>query len=70
LSPGFGGIVGGEIKAALSGMKDAPQIYNVAIGLGGRDVPLEMWPRLLDVPKQGGGFRILDLEPAKLGEMS
>ncbi|OJX81340.1 hypothetical protein [Magnetospirillum sp. 64-120] len=70
LSPGFGGIVGGEIKAALSGMNDAPQVHNVAIGLGGRDVPMEMWPRLLDVPQQGGGFRILDLEPAKLGEMS
>lgn len=70
LSPGFGGIVGGEIKAALSGMVDAPQIHNVAIGLGGRDVPMEMWSRLLDVPKQGGGFRILDLEPAKLGDVS
>jgi len=70
ISPGFGGIVGGEIKAALCGMADAPQIHNVAIGLGGRDVPLEMWPRLLDVPRHGGGFRILDLEPAKLGEMS
>lgn len=70
LSPGFGGIVGGEIKAALSGMVDAPQIHNVAIGLGGRDVPMEMWSRLLDVPKQDGGFRILDLEPAKLGDVS
>lgn len=70
VSPGFGGIVGGEIKAALSGLADAPQIHNVAIGLGGRDVPMEMWPRLLEVPRQEGGFRILDLEPAKLGEMS
>ncbi|MCA1907612.1 MAG: hypothetical protein LDL39_04550 [Magnetospirillum sp.] len=70
LSPGFGGIVGGEIKAALSGLPNAPHIHNVAIGLGGRDVPMEMWPRLLEVPRQDGGFRILDLEPAKLGEMS
>ena len=70
LSPGFGGIVGGEIKAALSGMAQAPCIHNVAIGLGGRDVPMEMWPRLLDVPAAAGDFRILDLEPAKLGEMS
>lgn len=70
VSPGFGGIVGGEIKAALAGLADAPQIHNVAIGLGGRDVPMEMWSRLLEVPRQEGGFRILDLEPAKLGEMS
>lgn len=69
LSPGFGGILGGEIKAALSGMAKMPRIHNVAIGLGGRDVPLEMWPRLLDVPTEDGGFRILDLEPAKLGEV-
>ncbi|TNC98281.1 MAG: porAH [Stygiobacter sp.] len=68
LSPGFGGILGGEIKAALSGMAKMPRIHNVAIGLGGRDVPLEMWSRLLDVPTEDAGFRILDLEPAKLGD--
>lgn len=67
LSPGFGGILGGEIRAALAGMTDAPRVHNVAIGLGGRDVPLEMWSRLLEVPNHEDGFRILDLEPAKLG---
>ena len=68
LSPGFGGIVGGEIKAALAGMAKAPRVHNVAIGLGGRDVPLDMWTRLLEVPGREGGFCILDLEPAKLGD--
>ncbi|MBR9970500.1 hypothetical protein [Magnetospirillum sulfuroxidans] len=70
ISPGFGGVLGGEIRAALSGMTQAPRIHNVAIGLGGRDVPMEMWGRLLNVPAEDAGFRILDLEPAKLGDAS
>ncbi|HSV28479.1 MAG TPA: pyruvate ferredoxin oxidoreductase [Candidatus Omnitrophota bacterium] len=66
LSPGSGGILGGEVKAVLADLKKPPRIHNVAVGLGGRDVPMEMWPRLLDVAKEAPGFRILDLEPAKL----
>lgn len=66
LSPGWGGILGGEVKAALADMKKPPRMHNVALGLGGRDVPMEIWPRLLEVAKEAPGFRILDLEPAKL----
>lgn len=66
ISPGWGGILGGEVKAVLADMKKPPKVHNVAVGLGGRDVPLDMWPRLLDVAKEAPGFRILDLEPAKL----
>lgn len=66
LSPGWGGILGGEVKAVLADLKKPPRIHNVAVGLGGRDVPLEIWPKLLDVTEQAPGFQILDLEPAKL----
>ncbi len=70
LSPGAGGIVGTEVRAALGGMPDAPRIHNVAVGLGGRDVPLELYPRLMDVARaeRETGFAILDLEPEKLPE--
>lgn len=68
LSPGFGGILGGEIRAALAEWDQSPRVHNVVLGLGGRDVPMDIWPRLLRVPTDGQGFRILDLEPAKLGE--
>lgn len=66
LSPGWGGILGGEVKAVLADLKSPPRIHNVAVGLGGRDVPLEIWPKLLDLAEQAPGFQILDLEPAKL----
>ncbi|MEW5728109.1 MAG: pyruvate ferredoxin oxidoreductase, partial [Pseudomonadota bacterium] len=66
LSPGWGGILGGEVKAVLADMKKPPRVHNVALGLGGRDVPLEAWTALLDEAKGTPGFRILDLEPAKL----
>ncbi|CAA7618078.1 pyruvate ferredoxin oxidoreductase [Magnetospirillum sp. UT-4] len=66
ISTGFGGVLGGEVRSALLEMKKAPKVHNVALGLGGRDVPMEMWPRLLAVPKEVEGFRILDLDPAKL----
>ncbi|MGE5546020.1 MAG: pyruvate ferredoxin oxidoreductase [Solirubrobacterales bacterium] len=66
LSPGWGGILGGEVKAALADMKKPPRVHNVALGLGGRDVPLDAWSRLREVPSGPPGFRILDLEPAKL----
>lgn len=66
LSPGSGGIVGGEVRAALSVMDNAPRIHNVALGLGGRDVPLEAWDSVLAAISDPPGFRILDLEPAKL----
>ncbi len=70
-SPGGGGIVGLEVLAALSGTENPPRIHNFAVGLGGRDVPLEILPRLLDkvraslVPNQ---FEIFDVALERLPE--
>ncbi len=68
LSPGLGGIVGAEVRAALSAMERPPRVLNYAVGLGGRDVRLETWAMILDAAaeEEAGGFRILDLEPEKL----
>jgi pyruvate ferredoxin oxidoreductase alpha subunit len=51
-------------------MADPTRVHNVAVGLGGRDVPLELYPRLLEVAsgRRETGFAILDLEPDKLPE--
>lgn len=68
LSPGSGGIVGTEIRAAFCGTGDAPRIHNFSVGLGGRDIPMEIYPRILDAVREGSGmpFAILDMEPEKL----
>ncbi len=68
LSPGAGGIVGTEVRATLSAMDSPPQIFNFAVGLGGRDVPMEIYTRLLEAigAGRGTGFDILDLDTGKL----
>lgn len=68
LSPGAGGIVGAEVRAALAGLDDAPEIFNFSVGLGGRDVPLETYEKLLEAMGRGAGsgFDMLDLETARL----
>jgi pyruvate ferredoxin oxidoreductase alpha subunit len=68
LSPGFGGIVTAEVLAALASMVAAPRVYGFAAGLGGRDIPLELYPRLLAAMEQAepGGFAIIDVELEKL----
>jgi pyruvate ferredoxin oxidoreductase alpha subunit len=68
LSPGGGGIVGAEVRAALFEAPSRPKIHNFAAGLGGRDMPLDLYPRLLariahEAPVQ---FAIFDLEPERL----
>ena len=70
LSPGSGGIIGIEVRAALAGMQDPPRIHNFAVGLGGRDVPLEIYPRLLAAIREEApsGFSILDVELDKIDE--
>ncbi|MBI4969048.1 MAG: pyruvate ferredoxin oxidoreductase [Rhodospirillales bacterium] len=67
-SPGQGGILGTEVRSALAGMKKKPTIKNFAIGLGGRDIPLETITHLLDAAKEQeeGDFAILDVELNKL----
>ncbi len=68
LSPGSGGIVGSEVRAAFSGVVDAPRIHNFSVGLGGRDIPLDIFPRLHAALRNGDGlpFAVIDLEPDRL----
>jgi pyruvate ferredoxin oxidoreductase alpha subunit len=68
LSPGSGGIVGLEVLAALSELAKPPRVHNFAAGLGGRDIPLEILPKLLSVLKNPGErrFRIIDVDLKKL----
>jgi pyruvate ferredoxin oxidoreductase alpha subunit len=68
LSPGIGGIVGNEVRAAFSDMAEAPRVHNFTVGLGGRDIPLDIYPRLHAALLRGDGlpFAVLDLEPDRL----
>ena len=68
LSPGQGGILGTEVRAAFAGLRGAPRVHNVAVGLGGRDVGPEMLGALVDAACAGRlpVFSIFDLQPAKL----
>ncbi len=68
LSPGSGGIVGTEVRAVLSELPAAPRVHNFSVGLGGRDVPLDIYPRIHEAVRAGSGipFDIIDLEPDKL----
>ncbi len=70
LSPGGGGIVGPEVRAALSEMDQPPRVHNVAMGLGGRDIPLEAYPRLLALAQepQPIRFSVFDADLEKLPE--
>jgi pyruvate ferredoxin oxidoreductase alpha subunit len=68
LSPGMGGIVGLEVLAALAELPNPPRVHNFATGLGGRDIPLQILPRLLAVLSNPGDrrFRIIDVDLEKL----
>jgi pyruvate ferredoxin oxidoreductase alpha subunit len=68
LSPGAGGIIGAEVRAALSRMTHPPAVYNYAAGLGGRDMPLDLLARILEASKKPAheSFSIFDLQPDKL----
>jgi len=46
-SPGGGGIVAAEVKAALYG-QDGPQVVSFAAGLGGRDIGMDVYPQLME----------------------
>ena len=47
-----------------------PKIYNYTVGLGGRDIPVELYPQLIDALKEAedGDFAIFDVELEKLPE--
>ena len=68
LSPGAGGIVGTEVRAALSELEDPPEIFNYAVGLGGRDIPLTLYEEVLKTIATGtpNGFSIFDVNLEKL----
>jgi pyruvate ferredoxin oxidoreductase alpha subunit len=68
LSPGMGGIIGTEVRAVLSGMARPPRVHNVAVGLGGRDVPMDVLPRLVRAALKRSlpPFSVFDLQPEKL----
>ncbi|MFP4181621.1 MAG: pyruvate ferredoxin oxidoreductase [Thiohalospira sp.] len=67
ISPGAGGVLTPEVKAALADAGLAPAVHGVAAGLGGRDIPLEILPRLVALADQAPDpFRIIDLEPDRL----
>ena len=68
LSPGVGGIIGPEVRAALSEAHSPPRIHNFAAGLGGRDVPLEIFPKLLEATRARDAtrFAIIDVDTVKI----
>ncbi len=70
LSPGAGGIVGAEVRAALSEVPSAPRVHNFAAGLGGRDMPLGIYPKLLAAARaeEVTRFAILDVDLSKVAE--
>jgi len=70
LSPGSGGILGNEVRAALYEIEDAPRIHNFAIGLGGRDVPMDTLPKLIAAVRENRHehFRVFDAVLEKLPE--
>ncbi|MCB9960329.1 MAG: pyruvate ferredoxin oxidoreductase [Rhodospirillaceae bacterium] len=70
-SPGLGGIIGTEVRAALAaGDGPMPRIVNYTIGLGGRDIPIELYPQLIESldSAHDGAFKIFDVELEKLAE--
>ena len=68
LSPGGGGIVANELRAALYGMAEAPRIHSYAAGLGGRDIPMDIYPRIINAinKQEPERFAIFDVELDKL----
>ncbi len=65
---GSGSIIGLEVLAALTELDKPPKVHKFAAGLGGRDIPLEILPRLLATLNEpsDGRFRIFDVELDKL----
>ncbi|AGA33673.1 Pyruvate:ferredoxin oxidoreductase, alpha subunit [Thioalkalivibrio nitratireducens DSM 14787] len=71
LSPGAGGIVGPEVQAALAQLPTRPRVHNFAAGLGGRDLSLDLYARLVTAATSEGDpapFAIIDADPSLLPE--
>jgi pyruvate ferredoxin oxidoreductase alpha subunit len=68
-SPGGGGIVAAEVKAALYGQADAPSVVSFAAGLGGRDVAMDVYPNLIQsLADAGEDFRFYGIKPSVMPE--
>ena len=68
-SPGAGGIIGSEVRASLVARGGRqPKVHSFAIGLGGRDIPLETLPRVMEAIKEPSDedFAIFDVELDRL----
>ncbi|TVP87039.1 MAG: pyruvate ferredoxin oxidoreductase [Thioalkalivibrio sp.] len=71
LSPGAGGIVGPEVQTAVIGMAEPPRVHNYAAGLGGRDLSLDLYSRIVQAvfgAERPREFAIIDADPALLPE--
>jgi pyruvate ferredoxin oxidoreductase alpha subunit len=70
LSLGAGGILGSEVRAACADGPTAPKIFNYVAGLGGRDMPITIYRRMLEASQQADApsFAIFDLDLAKIAE--
>lgn len=70
IAPGSGGIIGMEIRGLAAASTDSPpRIHNYAVGLGGRDIPIEIYPRLVETvirAQEPTWFEIFDVELEKL----
>ncbi|MFO8151671.1 pyruvate ferredoxin oxidoreductase [Thioalkalivibrio sp.] len=71
LSPGAGGIVGPEVQTALIEMAEPPRVHNYAAGLGGRDLSLDLYSRIVQAAfgaERPREFAIIDADPELLPE--
>lgn len=70
VSPGSGGIVAQEVRAALAEIKSHTRVHAYAVGLGGRDIPMSIYPRLHEAIQDGdpARFEIIDVQLDKLPE--
>jgi pyruvate ferredoxin oxidoreductase alpha subunit len=69
ISPGSGGIVTAEIRSALATLDRPPRVHGFAAGLGGRDVPLELYRTLhqrIAAAERAIHFEIIDTELDRL----
>jgi pyruvate ferredoxin oxidoreductase alpha subunit len=72
ISPGSGGIVGHEVRSALFGVPDPPRIANFSVGLGGRDVPIVLFRKMIDSLENPDlpDFSFFDLESEKARKLA
>lgn len=71
LSPGGGGILAAEVRAALSEMERPPRVHAFAAGLGGRDMPLGLYRAVVERvlhDKPPTRFCIIDADETRLPE--